>query len=79
MLLEALLDRSLWWTACRHHVLEVKLANVFKCIIGSSTDLQIELRKQLKDSWQSVDTTKAASHLDALSSACPEKDIEYAR
>ena len=78
-LLEALLVRSLLWTACRHHELEVILANVFKCILGSSTCPQIQLFKRLKDNWQSVDTTKATSHLDASSSACPKGDIEYAR
>ena len=41
ILLEELLDRSLLWIACRHHVLEVILANVFKCIFGSSTGPQI--------------------------------------
>ena len=79
ILLDALLDRSLLWIPCRHHVLEVILANVFKCILGSSAGSQIELFKRLKENWQSVDTTKAASHLDAPSSACPKGDIEYAR
>ena len=51
----------------------------FKCKLGSFTGPQIELLKRLKDNWQSLDTTKATSHLDASSSACPKEDIEYAR
>ena len=54
MLLKALLDHSLLWIACLHHVkciyvLEVILANVFKCIFGSSTGPQIQLLKRLMD------------------------------
>ena len=79
ILLKAQLDRSLLWTACRHHELQVILVNEFRCIFASFTGPQIELIKRLKDNWQSVDTTKATSHLDASSSACPKENIEYAR
>ena len=40
ILLKALLNRLRLWIACRHHVLEDVLANVFKCISGSSTGPQ---------------------------------------
>ena len=39
--LEALLDHPLLWTACCHHVHEVILAHVFKCLFGNSSTTQI--------------------------------------
>ena len=39
--LEALLNHPLIWTACRHHIHEVILSQVFKSIFGNSSSPQI--------------------------------------
>ena len=77
VLLEAFLGRSLLWTACRHHIFEVVLSQVFKDIFGDSASPSVELFQQLKN-WQLIDFTKATSHLDPSTSSCSKEDIEHA-
>ena len=78
ILLEAILDRSLLWIACRHHMLEVVLSQVFKSIFGDSVGPNVELFQQLKNQWQSVDFTQSTYHLNQSTTACLQEDVKHA-
>ena len=78
ILLEAILDRSLLWIACRHHMLEVVLSQVFKSIFGDSVGPSVELFQQLKNQWQSVDFTQSTYHLNQSTTACLQEDVKHA-
>ncbi|KAG0726492.1 hypothetical protein GWK47_004318 [Chionoecetes opilio] len=53
--LENLLGRSLFWLACRHHVLEVVLKHVFEKCCGPSTGPEIPTFKRFQSRWESLD------------------------
>lgn len=53
-LLEQAVDRNLLWLACRHHMLEVLLADTFKACLGPSTGPDILLFKRFRDSWNAL-------------------------
>ena len=62
ILLEALLDHPLLWTACRHHVHEVILAHVFKRLFGNSSSPQRTIFELLKRKWPSLDFAADTTH-----------------
>ena len=45
------MGRKLLWLACRHHMFEVLLADVFRICFGPSTGPEILLFKRLRDKW----------------------------
>lgn len=49
--LENRLGRNLLWLACRHHMFEVLLADVFKICFGPSTGPDILLFKRFREGW----------------------------
>lgn len=53
-LLEQSVGRNLLWLACRHHMLEVLLADAFKVCMGPSSGPEILLFKKFKESWHSL-------------------------
>jgi len=63
ILLEALLDHPLLWTACRHHVHEVILSQVFKSLFGKSSSPQITIFEDLKKKWLHLDFAADMSHI----------------
>ena len=75
ILLEAKLDQSPLWIACRHHMLEVVLSQVFKSIFGDSVGPSVELFQQLKNQWQSVDFTQSTYHWNQSTTACLQEDV----
>ena len=77
ILLEAILNRSLLWIACHHHMLEVVLSQVFKSIFGDSVGPSVELFQQLKNQWQSVDFTQSTHHMNQSTTACLQ-DVKHA-
>jgi len=56
MNVEKSLGRSLLWLACRHHMFEVLLSDIFnECnIIEPSTRPEILILKKLKDNWSKI-------------------------
>ncbi|KAG0727484.1 hypothetical protein GWK47_034566 [Chionoecetes opilio] len=58
ILIEQELGRSLLWLACRHHVLEVILKDVFEASLGSSSGPDIGIFKRLHDRWSFVDSSQ---------------------
>ena len=53
-LLEVALGRNLLWLACRHHMFEVLLADVFTACQGPSTGPEIAIFKLLRDNWSKI-------------------------
>ncbi|KAK0046045.1 hypothetical protein Bpfe_024506 [Biomphalaria pfeifferi] len=53
-LLEVALGRNLLWVACRHHMFEVLLADVFTACLGPSTGPEIAIFKLLRDNWSKI-------------------------
>ena len=64
ILLEALPVHPLLWTACRHHVHEVILAHLFKCLFGNSSSPQITIFELLKRKWPSLDFAADTTHIN---------------
>lgn len=52
--LESMLNRELLWLACRHHVMELILAKVFKLCCGPSSAPFIPIFKRFKAAWDGV-------------------------
>lgn len=55
--MEQTLGRSVLWLACRHHIHEVILKDVFLECLGCSSGPDIAIFKRLQTRWQFVDTT----------------------
>lgn len=53
-LLEEFLGKKLLWLACRHHVLEVLLSDVFGHCFGESTGPEITLFKKFRSNWSNL-------------------------
>ena len=51
------LDRELVWIACRHHVLEVMLSDVFSAVMGASSGPDVGLFKRFRTNWPYIDKT----------------------
>ena len=81
--MEKSLGRSMLWLACRHHIHEVVLKDVFCECLGSSNAPEVAIFKRLKSQWQFVDPTKKETvetcnelieFFAANSTACQLKD-----
>lgn len=51
------LNRELLWAACRHHVHEIILSDVFKKLYGQSFGPNIELFSRFQKEWKNIDNT----------------------
>jgi len=78
ILLEALLDHPLLWTACRHHVHEVILSQVFKSLFGKSCSPQIALFELLKRQWPNLDLAVNTTHITQSSFELDSEEISNA-
>ena len=54
-LIEKTLDIELVWIACRHHVLEVMLGDVFLTVMGATSGPDIGIFKRFQKSWPYID------------------------
>ncbi|KAI5714347.1 hypothetical protein M8J76_015698 [Diaphorina citri] len=57
-ILEQMLDKELFYFACRHHILEVLLRGVFDVKLGSTTGPHPDLFKKFEKAWPNIDKTK---------------------
>ena len=55
ILLEEKIEKKLLYTACRHHISELLLGNVFTCEIGPSCGPNVGVFKRFQNSWSFVD------------------------
>ena len=55
-LLEAQIGRDLLWLACRHHMHEILLSDVFTVCFGPSTGPEILFCKRFRDTWDKLAT-----------------------
>ncbi|KAG0724224.1 hypothetical protein GWK47_005233 [Chionoecetes opilio] len=56
--IERALEKPLVWLACRHHILEVILKDVFEACMGPSSGPNIALFKRLQNRWPIVDQSR---------------------
>ena len=63
MRIEQDLDKDLLWLACRHHVSEVILRDVFMECVGPSSGPDIPLFRRFRETWKLYETTKRSSIL----------------
>jgi len=64
VLLEKLLGRNLLYLACRHHILELVVSNVFTTLFGKSTGPQVALFQDLKKKWPKINKLNFKPILD---------------
>ena len=55
VLIEEKLNKELLHLACRHHIFEVILADVFKCLFDYSSGPEIAIFKRFQGLWRSID------------------------
>jgi len=79
-LLENALNRNLLWLACRHHMHEILLSDVFTVCFGPSSGPEVIFFKRFRDKWDSLlshqpklDTTPLISASDSLKSFINDK------
>jgi len=64
VLLQQKLGTSLIWLACRHHIHELIVANVFNLLMGCSTGPSIKLFERFSQAWNYIDRSKPESSVD---------------
>ena len=55
VMLEKSLERNLLYLACRHHIYELIIGEVFNVLLGPSTGPNISLFERFKKCWSSID------------------------
>lgn len=58
ILLKHLLEKDLLYLACRHHILEIVLKEVFNCKMGTSTASQPDIFRKFQNGWSKLDKQK---------------------
>lgn len=64
ILLEKLLQASLLFVPCRHHIFELVLRCVFEIKMPLSTGPNVPLFKNFREAWKQIDTTRYKSGID---------------
>jgi hypothetical protein len=57
VILERLLGKKLLYLACRHHILELVVENVFKIYFGTTTSPDVKFFNDLKKTWPDLEKT----------------------
>ncbi|QQP36282.1 Uncharacterized protein FKW44_021331, partial [Caligus rogercresseyi] len=73
VLIEQQLKKDLLYFACRHHIHELLLGEVFRMVMGPMSGPNVSIFKRFQDHWQSIDQSQfesGASHPDV----CPLLD-----
>lgn len=61
VLLQQKMQRDLLFLACRHHILELVLRNVYEEYMGKSKLPEVELFNRFKKHWSSINITSYKS------------------
>ena len=61
---EELLQRSLVYLPCRHHILEIVIGAVFDMCLGCSTGPDVKLFVRFKNNWSFIDVSKYQTAYD---------------
>ena len=73
-ILEELLGRKVFYNACRHHVYELVVGAVWKCLFGkTTTGPENTFFNQFKSRWPSIDKTEAFKVLEVPSALHKQK------
>lgn len=65
-MIEEALGTKLVWNACRHHVLEIILSDVFSCNFVTSTSPETILYKRFQKKWSSINQCNYSTPKDQL-------------
>lgn len=65
-MIEKALDKELVWIACRHHIFEIILSDVFKTLFGSSSGPDISLFKRFQKEWPNINQQELTVGSDNL-------------
>lgn len=83
VILEELLDRTLLYLACKHHMYELVLKAVFveKCMGGQTKNPKVEMFERLKDKWNDfdLDSFDAGTMDDTVKEQLSEEFVEEMR
>jgi hypothetical protein len=74
-LLEISMGRSLLWMACRHHMFEVLLSDVFSVCVGPSSGPEILFFKRFREKWQDLLHRQPKPRTIPLIPACEQLKI----
>ena len=62
--IEEALGRPVLWLACRHHVMEIILKDVFGVCCGRQNGPDIPIFKRFKERWDSLDQSNFKTIID---------------
>ena len=75
--IQPMLDKHLWFLACRHHILETVSSSVFNYFFKSSGQ-QVSQFSRFKEQWMFIDTTQYSSlDVPTARSALTDTEIEW--
>ena len=79
--IEQSLGHEVAWVACRHHILELVLASVFRALFGPTGGPDVSLFKRFQQTWSFVDQTKfqvaCNDMFDAYTSVVQTQMVKY--
>jgi len=64
ILLQQKLEKQLLWLACRHHMHELIVANVFSLLMGCSSGPTIKLFERFSQAWNHIDRSNPESSVN---------------
>lgn len=78
VLLEQQIGKHLLNFACRHHIFEIILENVFKITMGVSSGPDIQIFKRFQKCWDKIDTSmlKTGVNDDTFKSKLPDNTLD---
>ena len=64
--IEKAFGRQLIWIACRHHIMEVVLSDVFSCVFGPTASPHTSIFKRFQKKWPSINQDSYDAATDEL-------------
>jgi len=68
--IEHSLDHEMAWVACRHHVMELVLASVFRALFGPTGGPDVALFKRFQTNWPYIDQSTYKTASDGMFDSC---------
>ena len=67
------MDKELIWIACRHHMFEIMLLDIFKVVLITSSGPDIASFKRFQSRWMYIDKRKFEPADDNLFTGMPDE------
>jgi len=68
--IEHSLDHEMAWVACRHHVMELVLASIFRALFGPTGGPDVALFKRFQTGWPYIDQSAYETASDDMFDSC---------